>query len=89
MTKKTWKATGELMRLFQGVGRASLLYDVQDSHSGNMAMRHVDEAGNEWIVITATGSQKGDCGERDTLTKNRPSRICPEEEGHCTQSSRC
>lgn len=60
MIKKTWKASGEILRLFQTVGRASLLYDVQDSHSGNMAIRHRDEAGNEWIVITATGSQKGD-----------------------------
>ncbi len=67
MTKKTWKATDEIMRLFQSVGRASLLYDVQDSHSGNMAMRHTDEAGNDWIVITATGSQKGDLD---------PSQIC-------------
>jgi L-fuculose-phosphate aldolase len=55
------------MRLFQSVGRASLLCDIQDSHSGNMAVRHRDEAGNEWIVITATGSQKGDLD---------PSQIC-------------
>jgi ribulose-5-phosphate 4-epimerase/fuculose-1-phosphate aldolase len=67
MTKKTWKATEDILRLFQSVGRASLLYDVQDSHSGNMAIRHRDEAGNEWIVITATGSQKGDLD---------PSQIC-------------
>jgi ribulose-5-phosphate 4-epimerase/fuculose-1-phosphate aldolase len=67
MTKKTWKATEDILRLFQSVGRASLLYDVQDSHSGNMAVRHTDEAGNEWIVITATGSQKGDLD---------PSQIC-------------
>jgi ribulose-5-phosphate 4-epimerase/fuculose-1-phosphate aldolase len=67
MTKKTWKATEDILRLFQGVGRASLLYDVQDSHSGNMAIRHRDEVGNEWIVITATGSQKGDLD---------PSQIC-------------
>lgn len=60
MSRKTWKATTEVLRLFQSVGRASLLYDIQDSHSGNMAIRHRDEAGNEWIVITATGSQKGD-----------------------------
>ncbi|MEW5900835.1 MAG: class II aldolase/adducin family protein [Acidobacteriota bacterium] len=67
MKKKTWRASPELMRLFQTVGRASLLYDIQDSHSGNMAVRHRDEAGNEWIVITATGSQKGDLD---------PSQIC-------------
>jgi ribulose-5-phosphate 4-epimerase/fuculose-1-phosphate aldolase len=67
MTKKTWKASGEVLRLFQSVGRASLLYDIQDSHSGNMAIRHRDEAGNDWIVITSTGSQKGDL---------EPSHIC-------------
>ena len=60
MSKKTWKASEVILKLFQSVGRASLLYDVQDSHSGNMAVRHKDEQGNEWIVITATGSQKGD-----------------------------
>jgi ribulose-5-phosphate 4-epimerase/fuculose-1-phosphate aldolase len=60
MNKKTWKASEDVLRLFQSVGRASLLYDIQDSHSGNMAIRHRDEAGNDWIVITSTGSQKGD-----------------------------
>ena len=73
MRKKTWKASAEVLGLFQAVGRASLLYDIQDSHSGNMAMRYRDEAGNDWIVITATGSQKGDL---------EPSQICflsPEE----------
>jgi len=67
MKKKTWKASEEILRLFQTVGRASLLYDIQDSHSGNMAVRHRDETGNDWIVITATGSQKGDL---------EPSHIC-------------
>ncbi|MDH7513380.1 MAG: class II aldolase/adducin family protein [Clostridiales bacterium] len=60
MSKKTWKTSEDVLRLFHAVGRASLLHDIQDSHSGNMAIRHRDEAGNEWIVITATGSQKGD-----------------------------
>jgi ribulose-5-phosphate 4-epimerase/fuculose-1-phosphate aldolase len=67
MIKKTWKASEDVMRLFQNVGRASLLYDIQDSHSGNMAIRHTDEAGNDWVVVTATGSQKGDLD---------PSQIC-------------
>jgi len=67
MRKKTWKASADVLRLFQSVGRASLLCDIQDSHSGNMAIRHRDEAGNDWIVITATGSQKGDLD---------PSHIC-------------
>jgi L-fuculose-phosphate aldolase len=65
MRKKTWKASEEVFNLFQSVGRASLLYDIQDSHSGNMAMKYRDEAGNDWIVITATGSQKGDLGAGD------------------------
>jgi L-fuculose-phosphate aldolase len=65
MRKKTWKAGQDVLSLFQSVGRASLLYDIQDSHSGNMAMRYRDEAGNDWIVITATGSQKGDLGAGD------------------------
>ncbi len=60
MSKKTWKASDELIRLFQNVGRASLLYDIQDSHCGNMVMRWRDEKGEERMAITATGSQKGD-----------------------------
>ncbi len=60
MRKKTWKASADVLKLFQSIGRASLLYDIQDSHSGNMAMRYRDEAGHDWMVITATGSQKGD-----------------------------
>jgi len=67
MKNKTWKANEDILRLFQSVGRASLLYDIQDSHSGNMAIRHRDEAGNDWLVITSTGSQKGDL---------EPSHIC-------------
>ena len=67
MTTRRWKASQELLRLFQAVGRASLLYDIQDSHSGNMAVRWKDEAGKEQIVITATGSQKGDL---------EPSQVC-------------
>jgi ribulose-5-phosphate 4-epimerase/fuculose-1-phosphate aldolase len=60
MTVREWKASEELLRLFQSVGRASLLHDIQDSHSGNMAVKVRDAAGVEEIVITATGSQKGD-----------------------------
>lgn len=59
MTAEKWKVSEDLIRLFQAVGRASLLYDVQDSHSGNMAMLWKDENGQEKIVITSTGSQKG------------------------------
>ncbi|MBM3311235.1 MAG: hypothetical protein FJY80_06990 [Candidatus Aminicenantes bacterium] len=60
MTVREWKASEELLRLFQSVGRASLLYDIQDSHSGNMAVKIRDASGAEEVVITATGSQKGD-----------------------------
>jgi ribulose-5-phosphate 4-epimerase/fuculose-1-phosphate aldolase len=60
MSKKIWAANEELIRLFQTVGRASLLYDIQDSHCGNMVMRWIDERGEERMAITATGSQKGD-----------------------------
>lgn len=67
MTGKEWKADQELIRLFQAVGRASLLYDIQDSHSGNMAAQWTDEKGQLKMAITATGSQKGDL---------EPSQIC-------------
>jgi ribulose-5-phosphate 4-epimerase/fuculose-1-phosphate aldolase len=60
MKEKHWKANEELIHLFQTVGRASLLYDIQDSHCGNMVMRWTDERGEERMAITATGSQKGD-----------------------------
>ena len=60
MTREKWKLSEELVRLFQSVGRASLLYDIQDSHCGNMVVRWRDEEGQERMAITATGSQKGD-----------------------------
>jgi ribulose-5-phosphate 4-epimerase/fuculose-1-phosphate aldolase len=67
MNGKEWKADQELIRLFQAVGRASLLYDIQDSHSGNMAVQWTDEKGQVKMAITSTGSQKGDL---------EPSQIC-------------
>lgn len=73
MTQKKWKASEELIRLFQAVGRASLLYDIQDSHSGNMAVQWNDDKGKTQMAITSTGSQKGDL---------EPNQICilsPEE----------
>jgi len=60
MSHRRWKASEEIFREFRSIGRASLAYDIQDSHSGNMALRVRDEAGAEQIIITATGSQKGD-----------------------------
>jgi ribulose-5-phosphate 4-epimerase/fuculose-1-phosphate aldolase len=88
MSKKTWRPSEDVLRLFQTVGRASLLCDIQDSHSGNMAIRHRDEAGNEWIVITATGSQKGDlesnqiCFLSPTETDFRSSKASSEANVH-------
>jgi len=67
MSPRKWQASEDLFHLFRAVGRASLLYDIQDSHSGNMAVRWTDEQGEDQIVITATGSQKGDL---------EPSQIC-------------
>jgi len=67
MSGPRWQATEDLFREFQALGRASLLTDVQDSHSGNMALRRTNERGEDEIVITATGSQKGDLD---------PSQIC-------------
>ncbi len=67
MSSPKWQATADLFREFQALGRASLLADLQDSHSGNMAVRRRNERGEDEIVITATGSQKGDL---------EPSQIC-------------
>jgi L-fuculose-phosphate aldolase len=67
MTGKDWQASEELLGLFQSLGRASLAVDLQDSHSGNMSVKWKDRSGREKIVITATGSQKGDL---------EPSQIC-------------
>lgn len=68
MGSERWSVGAGLTRLFQAVGRASLALDIQDSHSGNMAVRLVDEDGRDELVITATGSQKGDL---------EPGQICP------------
>ena len=55
-----WEAPKELVELFRAVGRVLLLNDMEDSHSGNIAMRWSDPDGKEFLVITSTGSQKGD-----------------------------
>lgn len=67
MTAKDWKASKELIDMFRAVGRALLLYDIEDSHSGNIAILWKDKKGHERIAITSTGSQKGDLD---------PSQIC-------------
>ena len=67
MSDTKWKANEPLIKQFQAIGRALLLSDMEDSHSGNIARRWVDDTGHERIVITSTGSQKGDL---------EPSNIC-------------
>jgi ribulose-5-phosphate 4-epimerase/fuculose-1-phosphate aldolase len=58
--KKEWTGIEQIFPLFHALGRASLVADMQDSHSGNLAMRIQDDKGRERMAITATGSQKGD-----------------------------
>ena len=53
------------VKLFQAIGRASLQADVQDSHSGNMAMKLEGKDGRAFMAVTATGSQKGDLQASD------------------------
>jgi len=60
MRSASRKATEEAVTLFQAVGRASLVYDIQDSHSGNMAVKIKEADGREVMAVTAAGSQKGD-----------------------------
>ncbi len=55
-----WSAPQELVELFRSVGRVLLRNDMEDSHSGNIAMLWEDLHRHEYLVITATGSQKGD-----------------------------
>ena len=50
----------EIFRLFQAIGAAALKYDIEDSHSGNIAMKWFDGEGKGCMAITAAGSQKGD-----------------------------
>ena len=59
MTESKWKASAELLRRFRNVGRALLLYDIEDSHSGNIAMRWQDpESGREKLVITGEWARR-------------------------------
>ncbi|MCK4340673.1 MAG: class II aldolase/adducin family protein [Phycisphaerae bacterium] len=66
MTGSKWKVNESLIRRFQSVGRALLLCDLEDSHSGNIALRWKNpETGRDQLVITSTGSQKGDLAASD------------------------
>jgi len=60
MSKTRWRANQELVGLFHAAGRILLLNDMEDSHSGNIAMLWTNEQDEEYLVITSTGSQKGD-----------------------------
>ena len=72
MISGKWSAGEDLLEEFYALGRASLAYDIQDSHSGNMAVRMTDGRGGDLVVITATGSQKGDL-ERSQICFLSPS----------------
>jgi ribulose-5-phosphate 4-epimerase/fuculose-1-phosphate aldolase len=60
MRSASRRAKEEAVALFQAVGRASLAYDIQNSHSGNMAVKIKEVDGREIMAVTATGSQKAD-----------------------------
>jgi len=59
MTPSKWKASLELVQMFRSVGQVLLRMDLEDSHSGNIAMRWKDNQGKDHLAITSTGSQKG------------------------------
>ncbi len=63
----------EVIRLFQAIGRASLESQLQNSHSGNMAVVFPDESGQPFLAITKTGTQKGDLGPGDIVFIDRRS----------------
>ncbi len=46
----------------RAIGRAALSAGLQNSHSGNISVRFIDESGHDIAAITATGSQKGELG---------------------------
>lgn len=50
----------QIFSIIRAVGRAALTVDIENTHSGNIAMRFADEKGQECLAITATGSPKGD-----------------------------
>ncbi len=57
----------KVIRLFQVIGQASLEAELQNSHSGNMACLWAGENGEEYLVITRSGSQKGDLRPEDII----------------------
>jgi len=49
-----------IFKKIRAIGRAALTLDIENSHSGNIAMKVQDDSGREFLAITATGSQKGE-----------------------------
>ena len=56
MSDTKWKASEPLIKQFQAIGRALLMSDMEDSHSGNIARRWVDDTGHLKIhrIVAAT-----------------------------------
>jgi len=50
----------KICKKIKAIGRAALTADIENSHSGNIAIKTQDESGRECLAITATGSQKGE-----------------------------
>ncbi len=52
-----------IFKKIRAVGQAALTVDIENSHSGNIALKTADSSGREFLAITATGSQKGELTE--------------------------
>lgn len=65
VSRPSAEKTREIVARFQAVGAAALAIDIEDSHSGNLAIKWTDEDGAAHLAITATGSQKGDLKPTD------------------------
>ena len=50
----------QIFKKISAVGRAALTVNLENSHSGNLALKWKDESGREVLAITATGAQKGE-----------------------------
>ena len=60
MNDKSLADRDQIFKLIRAVGRALLTRGIENSHSGNIALKCKDESGNDVMAITATGSQKGE-----------------------------
>lgn len=69
----------DLISLFQKIGRASLEAGLQNTHSGNMAYLRGRKEGYPFeVVITKSGSQKGDLEAKDILFLKLPEKSSPQ-----------